>query len=848
MLDKYNKIKNIKTMKMFVDNYNYYQTFDKENVDSVISNFLRSTMLFISVYGLESIRSNILYYVNFIVDNCITNENNLIVEQLKELIIALDAYPLIYKLPQNENNNSNYIDFLKVNIRKIGNYYYTDKQINIYGKIFEKDKDIIFSAPTSYGKTHLSLISIFDMINHSLIKNVLIIVPTKALINEYRKDINELNIKNDINIFESPYVTPDFNKINIFIYTQERALVAVDYAGISKKVDLILIDEAQCLAEILNDRTLLLVKLLNYFKDIPKIYLAPFVQNIYNNVIKNVVNSSLNKFVMELTSDDTIVSNNKYVVDISQIGKIIWYNATFANNENELIKIREYKSNKLYMYDDNSYSLAIDIILDKYGEFVKKDEKSIIYIASKQESMNIALKIYNNLYDKKIAPSSRVKALIKHIQENIHEKFILLKFLQRGVAYHNSYLDSYTKRQLEYILSSNDKYLDKLVCTNTIESGVNLGAKNIFVLIKSKMQGKNTEIKYANLLGRAARLSCNTQGNLFYIKMNSNCGKYEKEFYKSSEQKKINISRVTINDINNERNIAYQSFLEDEDIINNQKEKFLSDNKFYKENNYLTNGTQKINFRKSNGLDYYIDYNTILKSENVIKSLDEETIKKYLNCLGNYNDTKEFIEFLSRCYDWEHSCVYSIRNRMKDSALISMMITFLVQGRSIKDIVNNRIKKMDDGEYEIYVNPKKNYVKVLRDEYNTDEDYELFNKNNLEHINILIINSLDQTQNLIEFHVKKYIQDFYFRIRKIHGQNYINDNMGNFLEFSAIDDKKIILIENGIIDSFALTEFIKSEYSEFFDGNKVKLDQLLNYVRNKFSDESPFYYAVKDIM
>lgn len=73
MLDKYNKIKNIKMMKMFVDNYNYYQTFDKENVDSVISNFLRSTMLFISVYGLESIRSNILYYVNFIVDNCITN-------------------------------------------------------------------------------------------------------------------------------------------------------------------------------------------------------------------------------------------------------------------------------------------------------------------------------------------------------------------------------------------------------------------------------------------------------------------------------------------------------------------------------------------------------------------------------------------------------------------------------------------------------------------------------------------------------------------------------------------------------------------------------------------------------
>ncbi len=134
------------------------------------------------------------------------------------------------------------------------------------------------------------------------------------------------------------------------------------------------------------------------------------------------------------------------------------------------------------------------------------------------------------------------------------------------------------------------------------------------------------------------------------------------------------------------------------------------------------------------------------------------------------------------------------------------------------------------------------------DEINEDSAYVLFDKNNLEHFNTIIINSLDQTQNLIEFHVKKYIQDFYYRVRKIHGSIYENNDFGNFLEFSAIDDKKIILIENGIIDNFALTEFSKNEYSKFYDGGKVNLNELLSYVEKKFSNESPYYYAVSDII
>jgi len=85
-------------------------------------------------------------------------------------------------------------------------------------------------------------------------------------------------------------------------------------------------------------------------------------------------------------------------------------------------------------------------------------------------------------------------------------------------------------------------------------------------------------------------------------------------------------------------------------------------------------------------------------------------------------------------------------------------------------------------------------------------------------------------------------------VRKLHGNIYVSDDIGNFLEFSAIDDNKIILIENGIIDNFAINEFSKAEYLKFYNNRKIDLKKLLLYVEIKFTNESPYYYAIKDIM
>lgn len=185
---------------------------------------------------------------------------------------------------------------------------------------------------------------------------------------------------------------------------------------------------------------------------------------------------------------------------------------------------------------------------------------------------------------------------------------------------------------------------------------------------------------------------------------------------------------------------------------------------------------------------------------------------------------------------------------MTNSSLIATLITYMVQGRSIKEIVDSRIKSVEKRDYKLLVNLDKNFV--MRVEYFDDKEYdgyEVFDKNNDNHINVLIINSLEQTQTLIEFYVKKYIQDFYLKVRNIFGELYSNDDIGNFLEFSSIDNKKIFLIENGIIDSFALNEFVKEEYNQFYVDKKIKFTEMIDYIKNKFGEDSPFYYSILDI-
>lgn len=823
MIKKYFSLSSVdyilKLRKSIIDS-NYIRKDETIQID----NFLEETLLYISFYGIDEIRIILNILINFLFDNFLHELKKCNQKTIFQFIKIMNYYPHLSKIEINDNE-MDIIDYLNIELRRYGDKYLTDKQLDLYKKVLSKDQ-IIYSAPTSYGKTMICLDGFMYLFKKKQIKKLLLIVPTKSLINEYKNNIIKKIQKYEIsiNIVESAYASFS-NENTIYIFTQERVLAFFNEFERVKSIDYILVDEAQSIATIKNKRTLLLLKALSLFKYCPKIYLTPFVKNFNENVVKKIDNSTFDEVVV--TGEESIVANNKFIVDLTKNKDVYVTDVTFDSvNPNVVIQY-----GKRYEADDNFEFLnTLELLKNKKIQ----TEQNIIFCSNVNNTMEwpklLMKEIYT--YDKEI--SKREKALIKHLENNIHKKFKLIEYLKNGIAFHNSYLDSFTKRQLEIIFTEKESNIKYLFCTSTIAQGVNLSAKNIYVFVK-KLCSENSNVDFINMLGRTARFKYNSLGNLYYVKT-ANHSKYEKLFLNSNNNLNIELSKIKADDIAKEGNIEFRSYLSDINIENAEKSKILSDNK---------SQIEKINLipQNINQMNYSIEQSEIGKIEKVISDLPEQDIKKFLKFYTSYDSTYEFISFLCNTYNWEN--IYRKEKRKKrilNIEFIATIITNLIQGYTINNMINYNIR---NNKYKkLYVNVKDKIISYHNDQFST-----LFDENNSEHINIMIINSLFDVQNIIEFDVKKYIQDFYYRANKLHNIFFNDESFENFIDFSTIDKPKIKLMNLGIIDSFAINEIIKNRnYKDIIDKSQIDLNDLLKRVEKIAGDESPLYYAIKDVI
>lgn len=194
----------------------------------------------------------------------------------------------------------------------------TDAQIDIFFAILAR-KNIIISAPTSYGKTGTVLKSLLVSLEKGIINNFIVILPTKSLINEYRKKINSYfnNKLDQIVISEAPYMQPKSRKA-VFLFTQERFLIYnntfPDY-----RFDYVVLDEVQDLINLVktsdNERSVLLAKAIAVLnsQNVPMAFLMPYINNPYNSFIGRFIDLDLSNtlIVDELFSP---TSSIKYLI------------------------------------------------------------------------------------------------------------------------------------------------------------------------------------------------------------------------------------------------------------------------------------------------------------------------------------------------------------------------------------------------------------------------------------------------------------------------------------------------------------------------------------------------------
>lgn len=350
-------------------------------------------------------------------------------------------------------------------------YYLHDEQKKVKN-LLDSDKNVIVSAPTSFGKSLL----IEELVAELKYNNIVIIQPTLALLDETRKKLKKYS--EHYNIIVRTSQEASFEKRNLFLLTAERVM---EYHNMPT-IDLLIIDEFYKLSAKRDDER----------------------SDVLNNAFHMLLKRDGVKFYLLGPNIDKISD-----------GFSEKYNAIF------------YKTD---------YSLVEQIVEDKYSEFfgesgIKKDnkenelfkqllklkdEQTLIYCSSPRKARYLARKFLFFL-QKKISKNKYDISLIEWIEKYIHEKWILLECLNYGIAFHDGALQKHIASSI--IKYFNEEKLHFLFCTSTIIEGVNTSAKNIIIFDKYKGQRKPENIidyfDYSNIKGRAGRMMVHYVGKVY---------------------------------------------------------------------------------------------------------------------------------------------------------------------------------------------------------------------------------------------------------------------------------------------------------------------------------------------
>lgn len=389
----------------------------------------------------------------------------------------IEIMGVFYKKPQFTSLKAKIFDLYNSDIYdKLGGNY-TPLQADIIQKI-RNNQIFSFSAPTSTGKSFT-----FRYLLTNAVNDVVVIVPSRALINEYYEKICNIISDKSINVLTF------IEKINIkkttrsiFIVTPERC------RDLFKKknefnIELFLFDEAQIGNEestrgIYFDS---IVRRVSFaFPNSKIVFAHPFV----NNPIAQLQKNNLIKESSEATKYD---QRNVGQIYVSHLNNNFYH---FGINK-EKMGMTKFLANK-------------DIIADcinNNGAVLIYTTKASIYNKSVFTEFAQYIKLCEEIKNEKAIQI--IEEIKKYIgatnRENNDYNSLMIEMLYRGIVVHHGSMPLRVRQLLETFTNLN--YCKLCFATSTLEQGINMPFDIVY--INTFQESEPLAIK--NLIGRAGR-------------------------------------------------------------------------------------------------------------------------------------------------------------------------------------------------------------------------------------------------------------------------------------------------------------------------------------------------------
>lgn len=326
----------------------------------------------------------------------------------------------------------------------------------------ESGQNLLVSAPTSFGKSLL----INEFVARRNFKNILIIQPTLALIDETRR-----NLQKHADYYNIVVNTKqELKENNLFILTSERVLDILSLIE-TKKIELFVVDEFYKISNGKQDDRLSQLNLAFYkimgFNSPQLLLLTPNIDSIDNEFITK-------------------------------------YNLEFFKTNYSLVNQQTYK----IQYEKGNESSKRSELLNLLNQL---NEPTIIYVRSPNQAEQLAEFCVENL-DVDIQIDLPI---FSWINENINEDWHLKRILRSRIGIHNGQFPRHlVNSQLQYF---NENKLNLLFATASLIEGVNTSAKNIIIYDQKKGNKKLTYFDFNNIKGRAGRMMKHFSGNVYYF-------------------------------------------------------------------------------------------------------------------------------------------------------------------------------------------------------------------------------------------------------------------------------------------------------------------------------------------
>lgn len=429
----------------------------------------------------------------------------------------------------NRQNRFNINDFFYEGIdlwkdETISNYYKTNSgavldryQKEVMDTFVENNHRLFLSAPTSFGKTFLLKEIIFS--NYERYSNIVIVLPTVALLMEVSQDLREFF--KDKQMAYSIYTSSDEENVSSTIdigdntTSKSSSNSCKEHRAVAFRLALYLLMEKQ-----------------------PECYIAgPFISF---KSAKSGLKQFIEKYqikTIEVNFEPTLKNKIDYHTKKLKLTSPISGESTLSTPANKKIE-------------------KLKFLINQLG--ITPDEPALVYCLYPGNTETNARQYCE---DKSIVRDKDISIFIDHIERNYNCRFNgtknsidnwdFLYALKRGIGIHNGKFPKYFQREIMTLFNSNRMPL--LFCTSTIVEGVNTNAKTI--ILYNNPSGENEAGKrflLLNINGRAGRYLRHFVGNIVYL--NIQCLNIEKAANISLDFKPFS-SDVTLDKIDLE-NIA----------------------------------------------------------------------------------------------------------------------------------------------------------------------------------------------------------------------------------------------------------------------------------------------------